>query len=77
MSVLSNKERDGLEDVFLSIHSHHDKYERLKDLASLILYNGSAQKLTKLLKQAKYGLKETNFLEFFNKKSQKKKNLSK
>jgi hypothetical protein len=77
MGVLSEKERDGLEDVFLSIHSHHDKYDKLKNLASLILYNGSAQKLTKLLKQAKYGIKETDFSQFFMKKVKKKKNLSK
>ena len=30
MSALTKKERDGLEDVFLSIHSHTDKYQKIK-----------------------------------------------
>jgi lipase chaperone LimK len=77
MSALSKNERDGLEDVFLSIHSHNDKYEKIKDLAALIFENESTKKLAELLKQAKYGIKEVKISQFVIKNEQKKKNLSK
>ena len=77
MSVLSKNERDGLEDVFLSIHSNQDKYQKIKDLSALIISKGSDFSIHKLLKQAKYGLKETKLSHFIPLIAKKKKNLSK
>jgi hypothetical protein len=77
MSTLTKSERDGLEDVFLSIQSNHDKYKKIKEISSLIIYKGDGFSLKKLLKRAKYGLKETNFSHFLALVSKKKKNLSK
>ena len=37
MSTLSKSERDGLEDVFLSIHSNQDKYQKIKEISTLII----------------------------------------
>jgi hypothetical protein len=76
MGALTKKERDGLEDVFLSIHST-DKYEKFKDLSTFITSNYTAQNLKKLLKHARYGLKETKISQFLLKFTKKKKNLSK
>jgi len=76
MGTLTKKERDGLEDVFLSIHST-DKYKKFKDLSTLITSNYTALNLKKLLKHAKYGLKETKISHFLLKFTKKKKNLSK
>ena len=33
MDALTKKERDGLEDIFLSINNHTNKYERFKELS--------------------------------------------
>jgi len=77
MSALTKSERDGLEDVFLSIHSNEKKYQRIKEISSLLLTKSSDFSMSKLLKQAKYGLKETNFSHFIAFIAKKKKNLSK
>ena len=77
MSALTKNERDGLEDVFLSIHTNHNKYQKLKDLAILLLSKKSRLQLKKLIKVAKYGLKEMKLPHFATKTAQKKKNLSK
>jgi len=77
MGVLTKNERDGLEDVFLSIHSSTDKYSKIKYLSTLIMKHETTLNFTKLLKQAKYGLKETKLSQFLLKYSKKKKNLSK
>ena len=77
MSALTKKERDGLEDVFLSIHSHGDKYQKIKEISSLIMNHDSTINFSNLLKRAKYGLKETKISHFLVKLSKKKKNLSK
>lgn len=77
MSALSKKERDGLEDVFLSIHSHDDKYQKIKELSSLIMKSNTPINFSNLLKQARYGLKETKLSHFLAYLSKKKKNLSK
>ena len=77
MSALTKNERDGLEDVFMSIHSHRDKYQKLKNLSSLLQATKSDFMVSKLLVQAKESIKETklsHLLAFFSKK---KKNLSK
>jgi len=77
MSALTKQERDGLEDVFLSIHSNNSKYKKLKELSSLIIASDISMALSKLLKRASFGIKKrktSHFLSYFDKK---KKNLSK
>ena len=77
MGALTKNERDGLEDVFLSIHSNHDKYQKIKKLSSLILTKSINFSAHKLLKQANLGLKESKLSNFLSKFAKKKKNLSK
>ncbi len=77
MSALTKKERDGLEDVFLSIHSHNEKYQKIKEISSLIINNNTTINFSNLLKRAKYGLKETKLSHYLAYMSKKKKNLSK
>lgn len=77
MSTLTKSERDGLEDVFLSIQSNQDKYQKIKEISSLVISRGGEFSVLKLIKQAKYGLKETNLSHFTAFISKKKKNLSK
>jgi len=77
MSALTKKERDGLDEVFLSIHSQSEKYSKFKEIASLILSNESDINLAKLLKQAKYRLKRAKIAHFMGYLAKKKKNLSK
>ena len=77
MSALTKSERDGLEDVFLSIQSNQDKYQKIKEISSLVISKGGEFSMSKLLKQAKYGLKETNLSHFIAVIAKKKKNLSK
>ncbi len=77
MSALTKQERDGLEDVFLSIHTNDDRYKKFKELSSLIIASNISSAASKLLKRAKFGLKKRKtsyFLSFFDKK---KKSLSK
>ena len=77
MSALTKQERDGLEDVFLSIHSNRDKYKKIKEISSFTIASDISIVLSKLLQHAKIGLKKTkssNFISFFSKK---KKYLSK
>ena len=77
MSTLTKSERDGLEDVFMSLHSNTKKYKKIKELSSFIINSEISLSLSKLLKHAKLGLKKSkssNFFTFFDKK---KKSLSK
>ena len=76
MGALTQKERDGLDDVFLSIHSVN-RYEKIKNLSALIIYRPLRINFKKLIKQANYGLKETKLSHFLLNFSKKKKNLSK
>jgi len=77
MSALTKNERDGLDDVFLSISSGNEKYQRIKDLSTLLLSGKSELRVSKLLTQARSGLKETKLSQFLAQLSKKKKNLSK
>lgn len=77
MSALTQNERDGLEDVFLSIHTPADKYQKIKDISTLLMSQEISINLAKLLKRAKDGLKETKISHLMFKFSKKKKNLSK
>jgi len=76
MGALTQDERDGLDDVFLSIHNA-SKLEKIKNISTLIFSNFTSQNITKGLKQAKYGLKETKISHFILNLAKKKKNLSK
>jgi hypothetical protein len=76
MGVLTKNERDGLEDVFLSIQTT-EKYEKIKDFSSLIFSKEQRVDLKKLVKVAKIGLKETKLSHFLLIFAKKKKNLSK
>ena len=77
MSALTKSERDGLEDVFMSIHSNRDKYRKMKELSSFIINSDISFSLSKLLKHAKIGLKKTKSSTFFTFFTKKKKYLSK
>jgi len=77
MSALTKQERDALEDVFLSIHTRDSKYEKMKELSSLIMTADISVALSKLLKRAKLGLKKRKTAQFFSFFDKKKKFLSK
>jgi len=77
MSTLTKSERDGLEDVFMSIHSNRDKYNKIKELSSFIINSEISFSLSKVLKHAKIGLKKSKSINFFSFFSKKKKYLSK
>lgn len=77
MSALTKKEREGLEDVFLSIHSNVDKYQKLKEISSLMINNNHELSLRTLYKRAKNGIEENEIAVFFSNFLKKKKNLSK
>lgn len=77
MSALTQQERDGLEDVFLSIHTKKFKYYKTKKSDSLITDTNISSITAKLLKQARIGLKKRKRLYFFSFFNKKKKYLSK
>ena len=77
MSVLTNKERDGLEDVFLSIHTNSEKYKKIKNLSSLLFAINFDFSAPKLLKQVKLGIKESKLSNLLTKYTKKKRNLRK
>ncbi len=77
MSVLTQNERDGLNEVFLSIQTNKDKYQKIKEISALIFSHQTSINISKLFKHAKYGLKETKLSCFLLNLTKKKKNLSK
>lgn len=77
MGTLTKNERDGLEDVFLSIHTNKKRYEKMKGISTLIISHGNSFNMLKLLIQAKNSLKETKISHFVDYLSKKKKKLSK
>jgi len=77
MSALTKKERDGLDDVFLSIHSNNNKYLKMKELSALILSPNLNFSMRTLLKRAKRRLKKSKLSYYFMYSGKKKKNLSK
>ena len=77
MSILTQNEREGLEDVFLSIKTSNSKYEKLKSFIALwIGMNPSkgTKKSTKTLLHEKFRDKLTKNFSFL---ANVKKNLSK
>ena len=77
MGTLTKSERDGLDEVFLSIHTSQDRFKKIKEISSLIISGSNKLSMKELIKQAKYGLKETKLEHFMTFLAQKKKNLSK
>ncbi|MCK9472596.1 hypothetical protein [Sulfurimonas sp.] len=77
MGTLSKQEKDALEDVFLSIHIGKNRYEKVKELSPFIIASGISSVVSKLLKRAKFGLKEKKYMSFFSFFDKKKKYLSK
>jgi len=77
MSTLTKTERDGLEDVFLSIHTSHDKLRHVKEILRLIISNKWNILQTKHLKRAKHGVQNEKKFSFSGFYYKKKKNLSK
>ena len=76
MSALTQKERDGLDDVFLSIQSH-SKYKKIKDISALIMSRNLDFSMHRLLQRAKIRLKKSKLSYLPTILSKKKKNLSK
>ncbi len=77
MSTLTNNERNGLDEVFLSIHTHTDKYKKMKEITTQLMSHNYKSTMTKLIKVAIYGLKETKTVQYLLNLTKKKKNLSK
>jgi len=77
MGTLTKKERDALEDVFLSIHTSSDKSKKLKEFLNLLSLYIRKFNFKNQLKVVNKGLKETKLSQFSLKSAQKKKNLSK
>ncbi|MDD2566578.1 MAG: hypothetical protein PHS10_01230 [Thiovulaceae bacterium] len=59
--TLTKKEREGLEDVFLSIHANTKKYDRIKEIAKLFFDKKVSIGLENLFRRVKKGIKRTNF----------------
>jgi hypothetical protein len=76
MGALTQDERDGLDEVFLSIHSA-SKLKKIKKKSAIIFSNLSIQNITNRWKQAKYGLQKKKIIQFLLDLNKKKKNLSK
>lgn len=64
MSALTQNERDGLEDIFCSIHTPNDKYKKIKEISTLIMSYETNLNIKKLLKQAKDGIKEAKLSQY-------------
>ena len=77
MGTLTKRERDGLEDVFLSIHSNKNRYKKVEKLFSLFITSLSNTSNIKLLKRAKFGLKKIKTQQILSYFYKKKKSLSK
>ena len=84
MSSLTDQERRGLEDVFLSISKtpskRYTKRSHVKQFLQILFETKKLQKHpvkpSTLLKNAKKRIKTSNITKFLTKKSKKKKNLS-
>jgi len=77
MSTLTQNERDGLDDVFLSIHTHNSSYLNFKKISTIFTSQQKTINIRNLINEAKVGLKETKLHSLLSTFSKKKKNLSK
>ena len=73
MGTLTKNERDGLEDVFLSIQSNTTRYKKLINSSFLGLQSG----LLFILKRVNSSLKNSKITHFITFLGKQKKNLSK
>ena len=58
MGVLTKLEREGLEEVFLSIHTKNEKYQKFKNLSALIMKQKIGFSGSNPFKGANFGLNE-------------------
>ncbi len=77
MSTLTKQERDGLEDIFLSINTNGSKYTKLKEISLFSISKNISLYTSEFLKVANIGLKESKISQFIAIFGKKKKNLSK
>ena len=77
MSTLTKRERDGLEDIFLSINTDRSKYAKFNEVSLLSISKNISIFTSKFLKVANIGLKESKISQFISIFTKKKKNLSK
>ncbi|MDD2449457.1 MAG: hypothetical protein PHS42_03030 [Sulfurimonas sp.] len=77
MGALTKQERDSLEEIFLSISKGDDKYSRLKQYTSIDISKNISLNVSRLLKMAKIGIKESKLSQFITIFGKKKKKLSK
>ncbi len=78
MGTLTKNERDGLEEVFLSIQPRGEKnYKKIKELSSFFITKISLLTFSLIHKNSTNEPKWASFSHFFSDLSKKKKNLSK
>jgi len=77
MSTLTKQERDGLEDIFLSINTSSSKYTKFKEISLFSISKNISIYTSEFLKVANIGLKESKLSQFIAIFGKKKKNLSK
>lgn len=77
VNALTKQERDGLEDIFLSIQTNSNKYVKIKEISSYLISKNISSNTIKFLKMAKIGLNESKILQFIKVFTKKKKFLSK
>jgi hypothetical protein len=77
MSVLTKKERDGLEEVFLSINNSNTLTKKIKKYFFIFINFSNLNDTKKSLKYAKTGKFKDIFSLFLQKFNKVKKNLSK
>lgn len=77
MNTLTEKERNGLEDVFNSIHADKTKYSISHYLSSFLLIDKSTIQTRIFTHRLKKSIKSTKLSQFIINYSKKKKNLSK
>ncbi|MCF6340719.1 MAG: hypothetical protein L3J10_08240 [Sulfurimonas sp.] len=61
MGTLTNREKDALEDVFLSINTKNIKYKKIDNLLSIIIASEISTIVSKALKRAKIKLKKKKY----------------
>lgn len=76
-TTLSQQEREALEEVFLSIHTNQRKYEKLKEISTLLLNKNISYNFENFFINIKTGIKQTKFSRFITIFSKTKKHLRK
>lgn len=76
-TTLSQQEREALEDVFASIHTNKQKYERLREISQTLLRKNFSYRFENLVVNLKMGIKQTNLSSIATIFSKTKKHLRK